>query len=86
MATVSNKRELPGKGFFAWSAIVMAGIVAFSFPLTYYLPIVSGTHRFQTLHHLHALAFFGWMALYVWQTQLVARGQVARHREIGLVP
>ena len=85
MATVSNKRELPGKGFFAWSAIVMAGIVAFSFPLTYYLPIVSGTHRFQTLHHLHALAFFGWMALYVWQTQLVARGQVARHREIGLV-
>ena len=25
------------------------------------------------------------MALYVWQTQLVARGQVARHRELGLV-
>lgn len=84
MTTATNNRILPGHGFFASSAIVMAAIVLFSFPLTYYLPVVSGTQRFQTLHHLHALAFFGWIALYVWQTQLVAKGQVAKHREIGL--
>lgn len=84
MASVTIARASPGRGFFAWSAIAMAVIVALSFPLTYYAPVISGSHRFDTLHHLHALAFFGWFALYVWQTQLAARGQIARHREIGL--
>jgi hypothetical protein len=70
--------------FFARSALIMAAIVLLSFPLTYYLPIMAGAHQFQTLHHMHAAAFFGWIGLYVWQTQLVARGQIARHREIGL--
>lgn len=84
LASVTIARASPGRGFFAWSAIAMAVIVALSFPLTYYAPVISGSHRFDTLHHLHALAFFGWFALYVWQTQLAARGQIARHREIGL--
>lgn len=74
--------------FFARSALVLAAIVLLSFPLTYYLPLLmpaaAGARRFDTLHHLHALAFFAWIALYVWQTQLVARGRIARHREIGL--
>lgn len=70
--------------FFARSAIVMAAIVVLSFPLTYYLPVASGTRDFDTLYHLHALVFFAWIALYVLQTQLTARGQIARHREIGL--
>lgn len=70
--------------FFARSALVMGAIVLLSFPLTYYWPVATGTDTFQTLHHMHALAFFAWIGLYVWQTQLVARGQIARHREIGL--
>lgn len=70
--------------FFARSAIIMGVIVLLSFPLTYYFPVAAGTDSFQTLHHMHALAFFAWIGLYVWQTQLVARGQIARHREIGL--
>lgn len=70
--------------FFARSALVMAAIVVLSFPLTYYLPIASGTRDFDTLYHVHAVAFFAWIALYVWQTQLAARGQIARHREFGL--
>lgn len=70
--------------FFARSAVIMAAIVVLSFPLTYYLPVLTGSGTFHTLHHLHGLAFFTWFGLYVWQTQLVARGQIARHREIGL--
>lgn len=70
--------------FFARSALVMAGIVLISFPLTYFLPVATGSRRFQLLYHVHGLALFGWIALYVWQTRLVAQGRVARHREIGL--
>lgn len=55
-----------------------------SFPLTHYVPVVTGSRRFDTIHHVHGLAFFAWIALYVWQTWLGAQGKVARHRELGL--
>lgn len=70
--------------FFARSALVMAAIVVLSFPLTYFVPVATGKGKFDTLHHVHGLAFFAWFGLYAWQARLVARGQVARHREIGL--
>ncbi len=44
--------------FFAKSALIMAVIVVFSFPVTYYLPIATGSGKFDTLHHVHGLAFF----------------------------
>ena len=72
------------KQFFARSAIVMAVLVLLSFPMSYYLPVVTGTGRFQLLHHLHGLAFFAWFGVYVWQTRLAASGRIARHRELGL--
>jgi hypothetical protein len=71
--------------FFASAALIMTAIVVLSFPVTYYLPVATGSGGFDTLHHLHGLAFFAWFGLYAWQAQLVARGRVARHREIGLV-
>lgn len=70
--------------FFARSGIIIAAIIVLSFPLTYYIPLVTGTKTFSLLRHLHGLAFFIWTALYVLQTQLVARGQVRLHRELGL--
>lgn len=83
-ATISDARPARAQ-FFAQSALVMAAIVVLSFPLTYYLPVATGSRQFHILHHVHALAFFAWIALYVWQTQLTARGEIARHREIGLL-
>lgn len=62
----------------------MALIVVLSFPLTYYAPLVSGSKNFDLLHHIHGLAFFAWMGLYVWQTQLASSGRMAFHREVGL--
>jgi len=71
--------------FFARSAIVMAVLVFLSFPLTYYLPVITESRDFHVLHHVHGFAFFAWISLYVWQTQLVAQGKIARHREIGVL-
>lgn len=74
----------PGRAsFFHRSAMLMVVLVLLNFPLPYYLPVLRGSHDFHLLHH--ALACFAWMGLLVWQTALVAKGQVARHREIGLV-
>ena len=83
--TASNPTGSERPQFFARSAFIMAVIVVLSFPVTYYLPVATGSGEFDALHHLHGLAFFAWFGLYVWQTRLVARGYVARHREIGLV-
>lgn len=60
-------------------------IVLASFPLTYYLPVLKSSRQFHALHHIHGIAFFAWIGLYVLQTQLVASRKVARHREIGLL-
>lgn len=76
--------QLQPQRFFANTALLMAMLVFLSFPLTYYLPVVTGTHSFQLLHHVHGLACFAWIGLLAWQTRLVAQGNIARHREIGL--
>lgn len=85
IGTASTQTGSERPQFFARCALVMAVIVVLSFPVTYYLPVATGSGKFDTLHHLHGLAFFAWFGLYVWQARLVARGHVARHREIGLV-
>lgn len=70
--------------FFARTAMLMAVLALSSFPLTYFVPLATGTHQFVALHHIHGAMYFAWLGLYVWQTGLAASGKIARHREIGL--
>ena len=65
METEAVKRSdtLKPRRFFAWSAILMAAIVVLSFPLTYFLPIATGSGQFHLLHHVHGAAFFAWSGL-----------------------
>lgn len=81
-----NKTSPPMRGsrFFAVTAILIAVLVVASFPLTYFIPMLTGAKRFTLLRHLHGLAFFAWIGLYVVQTQLVRRGRIKAHREIGV--
>ncbi|MBS0470575.1 MAG: hypothetical protein JSR60_05850 [Proteobacteria bacterium] len=84
-ATLAPPRVQARRGrFFANSALAMLAAVLFSFPLTYYGPLITGSRQFGLLFHVHGAAFFGWMFLYVWQTHLAATGRTALHREIGL--
>jgi hypothetical protein len=87
IATTSASRTAPARRrpqFFARTGWIMLALVVASFPLTYYGPLLTGTTHFRALRHVHGVSLFGWMILYAWQAQLVARGQTARHREIGL--
>lgn len=73
-----------GSPFFAVSAILIATLILLSFPMTYFFPLVTGTKTFTLLRHLHGLAFFAWVGLYVVQTRLVRTGKVRLHRELGI--
>ena len=73
-----------GGNFFATSAIVIAALVLLSFPVSYFIPLVTGSKQFTLLRHLHGLAFFAWVGLFVAQTQLVRVGNVRLHRELGI--
>ena len=81
-----NTRDLAARGsrFFAVSAILIAVLVVLSFPLTYFIPLATGSKTFTLLRHLHGLAFFSWILLYVVQTRLVRKGKLRLHRELGI--
>ena len=70
--------------FFSSSAIIIAALIVLSFPLTYFLPLVTSSKNFTLLRHLHGLVFFSWTALFVLQTWLVRQGRMRLHRELGL--
>lgn len=70
--------------FFARMAWFMVAAVLLAFPLTYFGPLLSGSKSFIALRHIHGAAFFTWIALYAWQSQLIAAGKTARHKNIGL--
>ena len=71
--------------FFSLSAIIIAMLIVLSFPLTYFLPLATGSKSFSLLRHLHGLVFFSWTGLFVWQSWLVRRGRMRLHRELGLL-
>lgn len=63
---------------FAMSATIIAG---FSLQLT----MGRSTFASPPMVHLHALVFFGWVALFVTQNVLVTRGSISTHRRLGWI-
>lgn len=74
----------PRSRFFAASAALIAILVLLSFLGTYFAPMVARGQSFSLLRHLHGLAFFAWIALYVVQTTLAWKGNLRLHRELGM--
>lgn len=78
-------QALPAYGrddrFFLAMAIVMAVIIAVGFSIQ----LAMGRSSFSAplLVHFHAIIFCGWVAIYVTQNALIARGSTALHRRLG---
>jgi len=82
IATQAPSATLPrDERFFLIMAIVMAAVTAAGFSVN----VALGRSSFAAplLLHVHALVFFGWVALYLAQTFLAARGSLALHRRLG---
>ena len=76
--------------FYSGMAIAMAVTVLVGFGPTYYFralndtPTFSGLSELPSLVHVHGALFTAWTLLFVVQTQLVARRQLALHRRLGM--
>lgn len=70
--------------FYVWiaAACVVTAIVGFA--PTYWLQLAPRTFVGTPLLHLHGVLFSAWPIYLLWQTVLVARGRVGRHRAWGL--
>lgn len=85
MATLAE--PLPDYGrddrFFLTMAVAMAATIVAGFTLQ--VAMGRSTFAAPLLVHLHAIVFFGWVALYVTQNILVTRASIALHRRLGWV-
>jgi hypothetical protein len=83
MATIAETRSKfsPDTGFFLIMAIVMAtiNVIAFSF----FALMGISSFGAPLYVHVHAVVFFGWVAIYTTQNVLAATGATALHRRLG---
>jgi hypothetical protein len=71
--------------FYVWMAGACALIAFAGFAPTYWMQLPAGTFVGSPLLHLHGLLFSAWTLFFLFQTTLVARGKVVRHRAWGML-
>jgi hypothetical protein len=69
------------RGFFLGGGVAMVVTIAAGFSLQ--LAMGRSSFGAPPLVHAHAIAFMGWVAIYLTQNILVARGALALHRRLG---
>lgn len=67
----------------AWAACAVVGVIGFT--PSYWLPLLTGTLAVPAIVHMHAVVFYGWLALVVAQSHLIASRRLTRHRELGVL-
>jgi hypothetical protein len=86
MAAIAERLPVPGRrehGFFLGSAVVMAALVVAGF--SHQLAVGRSSFGAPPLVHAHAIAFMGWIGIYVLQNAFVATGRTALHRRLGWI-
>jgi hypothetical protein len=81
VATPAHSAESRERWFFVLMALVIAITVAMGFGLFYRAGLSSFASPWWV--HVHAVTFVIWIGLYVVQTTLVAKNNIARHRGLG---
>ena len=67
--------------FFFISACIMAFVLVAGFSTN--ILFQRSSFAAPILYHVHAVAFFGWVVLYLLQTGLVATGSTRLHKQLG---
>jgi hypothetical protein len=71
--------------FYLWMALAMSATAFLGFMPTFWVPLAHGIPERIGVLAIHAVLFFAWTLLLIYQTWLVASGKVARHRDVGLI-
>src|SRR5665213_1584587 len=88
-ATIAN--TAPGAAtarrtrFYLWMAVAMATTAFIGFAPTFWVPMAQGVPERIAVLAIHGALFFGWTLFLIWQAWLVESGNVARHRDGGLI-
>lgn len=77
----ANETLAPENSYFGKMAIVMAIIVVAGF--MFQLAMGRSTFASPPRVHFHAISFMGWVAIFVIQSNLGARGNMRLHRKLG---
>lgn len=87
MATIIESAA-PGTGaeqaernFFRIMATIISVVIVAGFSVN--LAMGRSTFAVPPVYHIHAFVFFGWVALYLAQTWLIAANNIALHRTLG---
>ena len=86
MATLAEPlpaQDMSGERFFLYSAIAMTLVIVAGFSTQ----VAMGRSTFASplLVHAHAVAFMGWVALYLTQNIFVATGRTTLHKRLGWI-
>src|SRR3954462_1649361 len=68
--------------FFGVFAVAATVVILIGFSSTYG-PKLAGGVAVPAIVHLHALVFTAWLALFITQVTLAARGELKQHRKLG---
>jgi hypothetical protein len=71
--------------FYLWLALAMMATAFLGFVPTFWAPLSQGIPERIGVLAIHALLFFGWTLLLVYQAWLAASGNIARHRDVGMI-
>lgn len=86
MATTFDQGGMAARAeerFFFKMACLMGAVIVAGFSL--HLAMGRSTFAVPLIYHVHGVVFFGWVALLVTQSALVAGGNVALHRRLGWI-
>jgi energy-converting hydrogenase Eha subunit A len=86
--TIASARPVAGpqaRYFYFYMALSCAAVAFIGFLPTYWAPMARGTFQEAPVYHLHGMIFFAWTLYFIFQTWLMAAGQTARHRSVGLI-
>jgi hypothetical protein len=71
--------------FYFWISCACLAVAVIGFLPTYFVPMTQGKYAAPPIVHLHGVILFSWVAFFVFQSWLAAKGKVADHRAWGLV-
>lgn len=73
----------PKSTFFLWMAVGFLVVAVTGFSTTLFIPLARGTFSAPVVIRVHGALLFAWLGLFLVQSLLVQRRQVAVHRRLG---
>ena len=84
-AAAPTTRPKLRRKFYVALSILMLLLIFVGFWPSYYGPLMRGAVDAPLLLHVHGIIYIAWMALFIAQVTLAARGEIRTHRALGSI-